>query len=359
MMRSILLRYIGFEVLKAILLASFALVGLLAVFTALEEVQDFQNQYGFLSSLKFVGLSLPRLFYETIPFAVLIGGLVGLGGLAARSELVVMRASGLSTYNIVGYAMLPAIFVALLGTVVGEFVLPKAERDARLGRQQAREQTETIAPEFGVWTRDGSAFLHLESVRDNQIKGLKWFVFDDNQTLILTRIANRASFQGDSEAGFWAMREVTEVRYFPEGSSSEYWTTKRWDTQITPSALGSELLVQPERMSVSSLDDKIDHLEAQALNSQAYRLGYWSKLLQPLVALALLLLAASAVFGPLRESSVGMRVFSGLVLGVLFKFFQDLLAPVALVFGIAPMIAVVLPILICTVFGWWQLRRVA
>ena len=107
------------------------------------------------------------------------------------------------------------------------------------------------------------------------------------------------------------------------------------------------------------MDDKIDHLEAQALNSQAYRLGYWSKLLQPLVALALLLLAASAVFGPLRESSVGMRVFSGLVLGVLFKFFQDLLAPVALVFGIAPIIAVVLPILICTVFGWWQLRRVA
>jgi lipopolysaccharide export system permease protein len=173
MMRRVLLRYVGLEVLKAILLALFGLVGLLAVFTVLEEVQAFQNQYGFFSALKFVALSLPRLFYETIPFGVLIGGLVGLGGLAARSELIVMRASGLSTYQIVGYAMLPAAFVALVGTAVGEFVLPEAERDARLGRQQAREQAETIAPEFGVWTRDGKAFLHLESVRDHQIKGLK------------------------------------------------------------------------------------------------------------------------------------------------------------------------------------------
>lgn len=103
MMPFILLRYVGLEVLKAILLALFALVGLLAVFTVLEEVQAFQNQYGFFNALKFVALSLPRLFYETIPFGVLIGGLVGLGGLAARSELIVMRASGLSTYQIVGY----------------------------------------------------------------------------------------------------------------------------------------------------------------------------------------------------------------------------------------------------------------
>jgi len=72
MMPFILLRYVGLEVLKAILLALFALVGLLAVFTVLEEVQAFQNQYGFFNALKFVALSLPRLFYETIPFGVLI-----------------------------------------------------------------------------------------------------------------------------------------------------------------------------------------------------------------------------------------------------------------------------------------------
>ena len=80
-----LMRYVGLEVLSAIVLASFALVGLLAVFTVLEEVQDFRNQYQFFEALTFVALSLPRLFYETIPFSVLIGGLVGLGGLAARS----------------------------------------------------------------------------------------------------------------------------------------------------------------------------------------------------------------------------------------------------------------------------------
>jgi len=63
------------------------------------------------------------------------------------------------------------------------------------------------------------------------------------------------------------------------------------------------------------------------------------------------------VFGPLRESSVGMRIFTGLVIGVLFKFLQDLLAPVALVYGVPPLLAVIAPIGICLWFGFWQLRK--
>jgi lipopolysaccharide export system permease protein len=353
-----LMRYVGLEVLSAIVLASFALVGLLAVFTVLEEVQDFRNQYQFFEALTFVALSLPRLFYETIPFSVLIGGLVGLGGLAARSELLIMRASGISVFRILGFAMVPALAFALLGTLLGEFLLPSAEREARLGRQQARAQTETIAPEFGVWTRDGEAFLYLEAVNNDQITGLEWLVFDDQQSLVLRRTAEGARYieaQGD---GFWEMTHVIETRFVPQGSESEVWKTKRWTTAMTPMSLGSELLVQPERMSVQSLFQKIATLESQALNSEAFRLGFWAKVFQPFVAIGLLVLAASAVFGPLRETSVGMRIFSGLVVGVLFKFVQDLLAPVCLVYGVSPILAILLPVLACAGIGGWQLRRV-
>ncbi|MGB1188777.1 MAG: LPS export ABC transporter permease LptG [Pseudomonadales bacterium] len=353
-----LMRYVGLEVLSAILLASFALVGLLAVFTVLEEVQDFRNQYHFVEALKFVGLSLPRLFYETIPFSVLIGGLVGLGGLAARSELLMMRAAGISVFRILGYAILPALAFALVGTVLGEFLLPSAEREARLGRQQARAQTETIAPEFGVWTRDGEAFLHLDAVRNDQISGLEWFVFNDQQSLLLRRTADRAQYIEEDGNGVWEMTHVIETRFLPEGSQSAYWETKRWATAMTPMSLGSELLVQPERMSVQSLFQKIEVLESQDLNSEAFRLGFWAKVFQPFVALGLLVLAASAVFGPLRETSVGMRIFAGLVVGVLFKFIQDLLAPLCLVYGVSPILAILLPVLVCAGIGGWQLRRV-
>ncbi|MBL6687536.1 MAG: LPS export ABC transporter permease LptG [Pseudomonadales bacterium] len=355
-MNKILSRYIGLEVLWAVCFASAGLVGLLAVFTFLEEIKDFQNRYDFVAALTFIGLSVPRLFYETLPFSILIGGLVGLGGLAAKSELIVMRAAGVSTFRIVIFAAIPCLLFALAGSVVGEFVLPKAEREARLGRQQARDQAETIAPEFGVWTRDGEAFLHLAAVRDAEISGLKWYLFEQ-QKLILTRSARGAEYRDDDANPHWMLFDVTEVRFSEQGSELMVWPEKIWLTQLTPSSIGNELLVQPERMSVSSLSQKIERLESEALNSEGYRLGYWSKVLQPFVALSLLLLAASAVFGPLRESSVGMRIFTGLVIGVLFKFLQDLLAPVALVYGVPPLLAVIAPIGICLWFGFWQLRK--
>jgi lipopolysaccharide export system permease protein len=53
-----------------------------------------------------------------------------------------------------------------------------------------------------------------------------------------------------------------------------------------------------------------------------------------------------------------MRVFSGLVIGVLFKFLQDLLAPIALVYGISPLLAVLTPIALCLAVGGWQMRKI-
>jgi lipopolysaccharide export system permease protein len=52
-----------------------------------------------------------------------------------------------------------------------------------------------------------------------------------------------------------------------------------------------------------------------------------------------------------------MRVVTGLVIGILFKFVQDLLSPASMVFGFAPIIAVLIPILLCFIFGYVLLRR--
>jgi len=50
-------------------------------------------------------------------------------------------------------------------------------------------------------------------------------------------------------------------------------------------------------------------------------------------------------------------VVTGLVTGIIFKFIQDLLAPASLVFGFPPLIAVVIPILLCCGAGYLLLRR--
>ena len=100
--------YVGVTIAKTMMLAILGLVGMLAIFTFLEQMEDLDNNYTVINVGRFVVYSLPRLFYETIPYSALIGCLAGLGLLASTSELIVMRAAGISTWSIAWSAMKPA-----------------------------------------------------------------------------------------------------------------------------------------------------------------------------------------------------------------------------------------------------------
>jgi len=79
--------------------------------------------------------------------------------------------------------------------------------------------------------------------------------------------------------------------------------------------------------------------------------------LQPVVTAALVLMAISFIFGPLRSVTLGQRVFTGVLVGFTFRIAQDLLGPSSLVFGFSPLFAVLVPTAICALAGFWLLRR--
>jgi lipopolysaccharide export system permease protein len=110
-------------------------------------------------------------------------------------------------------------------------------------------------------------------------------------------------------------------------------------------------------MSIGELNDNIEYMREQGLNSGKFELGFWKKVLQPLSTIGLVFVAISFIFGPLRESTMGMRVIMGLVIGILFKFVQDLLSPASMVFGFSPIIAIIIPIAICFIVGYPLMRR--
>jgi lipopolysaccharide export system permease protein len=70
------------------------------------------------------------------------------------------------------------------------------------------------------------------------------------------------------------------------------------------------------------------------------------------------LIGISFIFGPLRSVTVGQRLIVGILVGLTFKFAQDLMGPASSVYGFAPWLAVLVPILVCLMFGGWMLQRV-
>ncbi|MDZ7683985.1 MAG: LptF/LptG family permease [Gammaproteobacteria bacterium] len=115
--------------------------------------------------------------------------------------------------------------------------------------------------------------------------------------------------------------------------------------------------MEPDKMSIRELQAKIEYMNAQGLDARQFELGFWQKLMQPVAAMALVFVAISFVFGPLREATMGMRVVTGLIVGIVFKFLTELLSPASLVYGFPPLVAILAPITLCLLAGYYLLRR--
>jgi lipopolysaccharide export system permease protein len=340
-------------VLKSILLVLVIIVGLDALTAVIDEAEDISDTYTFGQVGLYIALTLPGRLYEFIPFAALIGCLIGLGQLASTSEIVVMRAAGVSVGRLVWTAMKPALLIAALGFVIGEYLAPRADQLAESRRAMAQKPGESFGGRHGMWNREGNNFLHFNALESGGIVyGITLLQFDGKQRLQTALRARRATFQGDH----WLMEEVVKTEFSSWETTRVTHNTLRWDTGITPELL-SLVVVSPQQLPLADLYRYSRYLQQQGLDADDYELAMWRKLLQPAAIGSLVLVAISFIFGPLREGTMGFLIFAGVIVGIVFRTSQDLLGPASLVFGFSPLYAALVPILICFLAGVLLLSR--
>ncbi|MDH5737855.1 MAG: LPS export ABC transporter permease LptG [Gammaproteobacteria bacterium] len=353
-------RYIGSTVIWSVLFSSAALMAIISLFVLLDEMSHLENNYQAREAVLFVLYTLPGRFYDMLPFGILIGCLAGLGGLANHSELIVMRTSGVSTYRISFEVMKPILVLLLFNLYLGEYIVPDMERMARNERERAASNLGKVS-RFGFWLREGQSYLHVAWLNPGgMLEGITQYEFDDNQQMVRTFYAKRGVFheqQGDES--YWLLEDIDVTHISDEGTKVSHLPGLEWKTRVRPDLMANESIIDPVNLSLRELNRKIEYLTAQGLNTRRYELGYWKKVLQPLAVVGLVLIAISFIFGPLRESTMGVRIVSGMVAGILFKFVQDLMAPASLVFEFPPILAVILPILLCYGVGLYLFRRAA
>ena len=346
-------RYIASSVSLAILAVLGVIVGLALLFAFVDEMGDVEGDYGVLEALWYVLLTIPRRLYEMLPMAALIGCLIGLGSLASSSELTIMRAAGVSLRRIVWAVMKPMLAIMLVGLLIGEYVAPWSETQAQASRSMAQGGGAAQTAKRGLWHRQGSEFVHINSVQpDGAVYGVTRYSFDEQRRLQSASFARRGLYQD----GQWYLEDVATTRFLERSTAREQVEREPWAVQLSPELLGTVVL-EPDALSISGLWDYIGYLAEQGLDNGRYWLAFWNKLMQPLVTAALVLLAISFIFGPLRSVTLGQRVFTGVLVGFVFRIGQDLLGPSSLVFGFSPLLAVAVPALVCLVIGMALLRR--
>jgi len=345
--------YIMRSVGGAILLVMIVVLSLDLIFAFIGELEDKRNNYSSLDALYYVGMTLPRRIYDYLPLGAFMGCLIGLGTLASTSELTVIRAAGISIRRIVWSAMKPALVVILIGLAVGEYLVPDFERAAQSHKAISRGAAQNVASPEGLWHRSEDTYIHVNAVTpDGTLVGLFLFDYGDDHWLDSAAFAERAIYENDH----WVLHNLTRTIITPEGTSLEKMNEEIWETGLTPGVL-SVLIVDPEDLPMAGLYTYARYLGDQGLQAGAYWLAFWKKLLMPLSTGVMVVVAISFIFGPLRSVTMGFRIFVGLIVGLLFKYMQDFLGPMSLVYGFNPILAIVIPIALNGLFGAYLLRR--
>ena len=348
-------RHVGITVFAAIAVALLVLVGLDSVGAIIDQSGDVRQNYHFADVLIYVGTLLPSRIYEYIPFASLIGCLIGLGLLAGNSEVIVMRAAGVSPLRIVGFVLKPVLVFIVLAMTIGEYFSPYLDQLAEGRREYLRKGESAQDSASGLWNREGNEFMHFNAVFPGGVLyGVSRYRFTDDRQIEEASFSSRATF--NASEGYWIEENVSITRFLEDRTEKDKQVTRRWDSELTPNVLTLNIL-PADSLSIESLYNYIGFLELQNTDTASYEVAFWRKVLQPLVIVSLVVLAISFVFGPLRDATMGFRIFIGVVVGISFRIFQDMLGPLSVVFQFPPLLAVLLPIVFCMAVGLFLIRR--
>lgn len=346
-------RYIASSVIASIAVALLVILSLDLVGALLNEVEEVEGNYTYTEVVIYLALTLPGRIYNYIPFSSLVGCLVGLGLLASSSELTVMRAAGVSVMRITWMTLRASLVFIGLAIFLGELIIPFTDQMAESRRALAQGDTQALQSDRGLWNREGDSFIHINAVQPNgKLFGVTRYQFDSDGKMLESSFTNQAIYQSD----YWQEEGVQVSTFVDDRVEKQTYLSRRWNSELTPSLL-NVLVLEPEALSIQSLYSYANYLDAQKRDSGEYWLAFWQKVMQPLVTASLVLIAISFVFGPLRQVTLGHRIFTGLVFGIVFRTIQDLLGPSSLVFGFPPFIAVLLPLLLCVTIGTVLLRR--
>ena len=261
---------------------------------------------------RYVGLRIPLLISRFLPFAVLLGTLIAFVGLNQNSEVVAMKAAGISAHQMLAPLIVASVGIAVLAFAFNETVVVNS---ARVVNAWSDNDYKPIPPESGilsnVWVIRGNDLIRARHVggRGAAFHAEGVTIYERNNGALQRVIdADRA----DPRGGQWLLQNVRVY-----DSTMNF--VRKTDRMTGLAGLSSDQLrlarVEPDETSFFSLRRKIAEMDAAGKPTAEARAGLWHKISGPLSIMLMPLLAAVAAFGLARSGQVLLRASVGMALG--------------------------------------------
>ncbi|MBY0520439.1 MAG: LPS export ABC transporter permease LptG [Sphingomonas sp.] len=261
---------------------------------------------------RYVGLRTPEIIARFLPFSVLLGTIITLSTLNQNSEVVALKASGLSAHQVLAPLFAVSLGIAFLSFTFNDRVVSRAA--ATLNRWQ-KVQYGPLPIDRGdrlnVWVRDGDDLVQVQRVdsKNNAVQLTNITIFDRSGGE-LTGIIRAVG--GSREGDGWRIGKA--VRFDVKSGRS---------TQIDSLLVARG--VRPDQFTLSNIDadglsfadlrGAIRDLTDAGRPTKALEGSMWHKISGPLSSILMPLLGGVAAFGIARSGKLFIRAVIGMALG--------------------------------------------
>jgi LPS export ABC transporter permease LptG len=253
------------------------------------------------------------MLYSIAPLAVLIAVLVTFGVLNRNSEIIAMKATGISLYRLVVPIVCIAAILALSLFLFDEFYLPQANRrqEALRSTIKGRPPQTFLHPEekwiFGAPRpgEPGRIFYYQFFDRDrNEFANLSIFEFDPSTFSISRRISAARVFW-DADRNEWKFQNgwVRDFKGANQLDFREFLSTSFSEIHEEPTYFSKESL-QSQEMNFGQLERYIRDLRQSGFDTMRLRVALWHKVAYPIVAIVMAVLAIPFALSMGRRGSL-------------------------------------------------------
>ncbi|SFF87967.1 lipopolysaccharide export system permease protein [Novosphingobium sp. CF614] len=310
---------------------------------------------GEMQLLHYVLLRVPQLIARFLPYSVLLATIITLATLNQNSEVVSMKAAGLSAHQVLAPLILTALVISCFSFAFNERVVTRA--NAALDAWQAVDYG-PLPKDTGVrnnlYMSDGRDLLLAKTLTGRGaamvMTEVTFYRRDDNDMIVEQLRSPRATYANPG----WKLENP--VRFQVAGTA----TAKLPSTTVAPGITPGKVLiskVDADAQDIFTLARSIEALRIAGRRTSALDAAWWHKLAGPFSSALMPLLGAVAAFGLARSGQLLIRAVIGMGLGFAYFVFDNAALAMGNFGGYPPLVAAWAPFVLFALIGETVLIR--
>ncbi len=338
-------RYIAGKLIAGWVLVWLIMSSIFGLLAFVDEIERVSGKYQVPQALEFVLYTLPQRSLELAPVIFLLGSILALATLNKHSEIIAIRAAGVSRRRLLRSVVIPAVGLVILLYVTSEYVAAPLYQQAELQKTLIRSNQPNLLTGKGLWSNNNQRFFNVRTLKNIQIpRDIYLYEFDEDGKLVNFIHAEHAQLTSGRR---WDLLGVTQKSL----SDGALVTGHHDSLQMGPFWSREELPALPlstAGMTPSNLYEYSAYLKSTDQLAQRIEQVFWQRVAMPLTAGAMVILAIpiGASLGAIRSNTFGRNLAIGAGAGILFYLGSQLVQSGGAMAAIPAAVTAFLPVLL-------------